>query len=87
MTLAVQIGDVVYTGEFDARALKPESIHEGDRGLSPYLSDLVEKTQPLIGRENELNRLIELLCRFSRKNPVLVGDPLGDFTSDCDSCY
>ena len=43
--------------------------------LSPYISDLVEQTQPLVGRENELDRLIELLCRFTRKNPVLVGEP------------
>jgi len=28
-----------------------------------------------VGRESELARLIELLCRFTRKNPVLVGEP------------
>jgi ATP-dependent Clp protease ATP-binding subunit ClpC len=43
--------------------------------LSFYASDLVSQTQPLIGREKELDRLIELLCRFNRKNPVLVGEP------------
>jgi ATP-dependent Clp protease ATP-binding subunit ClpC len=43
--------------------------------LNPYLSDLEEQTQPLVGRENELERLIELLSRFTRKNPVLVGEP------------
>jgi ATP-dependent Clp protease ATP-binding subunit ClpC len=43
--------------------------------LRPYISDLVDQTQPLIGREKELNRLIELLCRYSGKNPVLVGEP------------
>jgi len=43
--------------------------------LSSYASDLVSQTQPLIGREKELDRLIELLCRFNRKNPVLVGEP------------
>jgi len=42
--------------------------------LSPYISDLVDQTQPLIGREKELDRLMELLCRFSGKNPVLVGE-------------
>jgi ATP-dependent Clp protease ATP-binding subunit ClpC len=43
--------------------------------LSLYLSDPVDQTQPLVGRENELDRLIELLCRFNGKNPVLVGEP------------
>ena len=42
--------------------------------LRPYISDLVNQTQPLIGREKELDRLTELLCRFSGKNPVLVGE-------------
>jgi ATP-dependent Clp protease ATP-binding subunit ClpC len=43
--------------------------------LSPYISELVDQTQPLVGRESELDRLIEVLSRFSRKNPVLVGEP------------
>jgi ATP-dependent Clp protease ATP-binding subunit ClpC len=42
--------------------------------LRPCISDLVDQTQSLIGREKELDRLIELLCRFNRKNPVLVGE-------------
>jgi len=43
--------------------------------LSSYISDLVDHTQPLVGREKELDRLIELLSRFTGKNPVLVGQP------------
>jgi ATP-dependent Clp protease ATP-binding subunit ClpC len=43
-------------------------------GLHRYLSDLEEQTQPLIGRVSELDQLIGLLCHFSRKNPVLVGE-------------
>jgi len=42
--------------------------------LRPYVSDLVGQTQPLIGREKELDRLMELLCRLNGKNPVLVGE-------------
>src|SRR5213594_4647838 len=42
--------------------------------LRSYISDLVDQTQPMIGREKELDRLMELLCRFSGKNPVLVGE-------------
>jgi ATP-dependent Clp protease ATP-binding subunit ClpC len=43
--------------------------------LRPCITDLVGQTQSLIGREKELDRLIELLCRFNRKNLVLVGEP------------
>ena len=42
--------------------------------LNPYVSELVEQTRPLVGRERELDRLIELLCRFGRTNAVLVGE-------------
>ena len=30
VTLAVQVGDVIYTAEFSRHALKPESLIEGD---------------------------------------------------------
>jgi ATP-dependent Clp protease ATP-binding subunit ClpC len=50
---------------------RPSALDE----LSPYLSDPVDQTQPLVGRENELDRLSELLCRLTGKNPVLVGEP------------
>jgi ATP-dependent Clp protease ATP-binding subunit ClpA len=42
---------------------------------SVLISDLVDQTHSLIGRGKELDRRIELLCRFNRKNPVLVGEP------------
>jgi len=40
-------------------------------GLIPAVGQL----QPLVGREDELERLISILCRFSKNNPVLVGRP------------
>jgi ATP-dependent Clp protease ATP-binding subunit ClpC len=30
---------------------------------------------PLVGRQNELNRLVRILCRKTKNNPVLVGHP------------
>jgi ATP-dependent Clp protease ATP-binding subunit ClpC len=35
----------------------------------------VGQLPPLVGRENELERLIYILCRFSKNNPVLIGEP------------
>jgi ATP-dependent Clp protease ATP-binding subunit ClpC len=40
-----------------------------------YLGDPTEKSRPLIGREPELERLIEILRRYSTRSPVLVGEP------------
>lgn len=47
----------------------------------PYMSDLTYqictgKLSPiLIGRENELNRIINILCKKNKNNPVLIGEP------------
>jgi ATP-dependent Clp protease ATP-binding subunit ClpA len=54
---------------------------EDDRSpLANCLSDLTERARrgeidPLIGREAELDRVIHVLCRRRKNNPVLVGDP------------
>ena len=33
------------------------------------------KIDPLIGRENEISRTIQILCRRQKNNPLFVGDP------------
>lgn len=48
--------------------------------LSAYCIDLNRKAaegriDPLIGREKEINRTIQILCRRSKNNPLYVGDP------------
>ena len=48
--------------------------------LEAYCIDLNKKAadgkiDPLIGRENEVNRTIQILCRRSKNNPLFVGDP------------
>lgn len=42
--------------------------------FSTQLATLTDQFQKLIGRESELERLMHILCRFSRGNPVLVGE-------------
>jgi ATP-dependent Clp protease ATP-binding subunit ClpA len=48
--------------------------------LSLYCVDLIEKAKkgkvdPLIGRENEVDRTIQILCRRTKNNPLYVGEP------------
>lgn len=48
--------------------------------LSNYSINLTEKARsgkidPIIGRDKELNRLIQILGRKTKNNPVLIGDP------------
>ncbi len=53
---------------------------KADTALSAYCVDLNEKAKagkidPLIGRDAELERAVQILCRRSKNNPLLVGDP------------
>ncbi|MFN0194454.1 MAG: ATP-dependent Clp protease ATP-binding subunit ClpA [Aestuariivirga sp.] len=48
--------------------------------LDAYCVNLNKKAldgriDPLIGRENEVNRTIQILCRRQKNNPLFVGDP------------
>ncbi|QDU25138.1 Chaperonin protein ClpB [Anatilimnocola aggregata] len=50
------------------------------QALKKYGIDLVEKAQagkldPVIGRDNEIRRVIQVLSRRSKNNPVLIGEP------------
>lgn len=48
--------------------------------LKQYGSDLTQEARqgdldPVIGMEDEINRLIQILCRRIKNNPLLVGEP------------
>ncbi len=48
--------------------------------LSEFSRDLTQaamegQLDPLVGREKELERVIEILCRRTKNNPVLIGEP------------
>jgi ATP-dependent Clp protease ATP-binding subunit ClpC len=50
------------------------------KALSAYTTDLTEaarrgKLDPIFGREAELGRMREILCRRTKCNPLLLGDP------------
>ena len=48
---------------------------EAWRQLVTCMNDLYEKHNPLIGREQELQRTIQVLCRRDKNNPLHVGEP------------
>jgi ATP-dependent Clp protease ATP-binding subunit ClpA len=43
--------------------------------LVTCMNDLFEQQNPLIGRERELQRTIQVLCRKDKNNPLHVGEP------------
>ena len=48
---------------------------EAWKQLVTCMNDLYEKHNPLIGREQELQRTIQVLCRRDKNNPLHVGEP------------
>ncbi|MDQ0464078.1 ATP-dependent Clp protease ATP-binding subunit ClpA [Caulobacter ginsengisoli] len=55
-------------------------VKTGGEALEAYCIDLNEKARqgkvdPLIGRLAEVDRCIQILCRRTKNNPLLVGDP------------
>ena len=45
------------------------------RKLVTCMNDMAERHTPLIGREEELQRTIQVLCRRDKNNPLHVGEP------------
>ena len=48
---------------------------EAWRKLVTCMNDLYQNHNPLIGRETELQRTIQVLCRKDKNNPLHVGEP------------
>ena len=64
----------VHTGDSEGPAAAPADP------LSAYATDLVARAaeghiDPLIGRRPEIDRMIQVLCRRRKNNPLLVGEP------------
>lgn len=52
---------------------KTPTLDEFGRDLTVLAKD--KKTDPVIGRESEIDRLVQILARRTKNNPVLIGDP------------
>jgi ATP-dependent Clp protease ATP-binding subunit ClpA len=64
----------------DEDADTAEETSKDESALAKYCVDLNVKAQkgdvdPLIGRDHEVERCIQVLCRRRKNNPLLVGDP------------
>ncbi|CBS85948.1 ATP-dependent Clp protease, ATP-binding subunit [Azospirillum lipoferum 4B] len=64
----------------DDEAAAEKVVKKGSEALEAYCVNLNKKASggkidPLIGREQEVERTIQILCRRSKNNPLYVGDP------------
>ena len=74
---------VIGSSEFadsDGADEQKQAVDKKESALAKYCIDLNEKAQegsidPLIGRDHEVQRCVQVLCRRRKNNPLLVGDP------------
>ncbi|EKM61054.1 uncharacterized protein PHACADRAFT_247392 [Phanerochaete carnosa HHB-10118-sp] len=62
------------------RRVDSKNAEQGFDALNKYATDLTAmaaegKIDPVIGRDNEIRRVIRILCRRTKNNPVLIGEP------------
>ncbi len=72
--------DKLYTAIKELRMKRTYSEEENIDVLAKFTENLTElakngQLMPVIGRDNEVNRMIEILGRKIKNNPVLIGDP------------
>ena len=65
--------------EFSTKLIKKQKKRHKKLLIEELGINLVEqaknkKLDPVIGREKEINRLIEILCRRTKNNPILLGE-------------
>ncbi|MEN6565423.1 MAG: ATP-dependent chaperone ClpB [Veillonellales bacterium] len=70
----------VITDYRQGQRITSDNPEEGDKALEKYGRDLTEmarqgKLDPVIGRDEEIRRTIEILSRRTKNNPVLIGEP------------
>ncbi|MDJ0823882.1 MAG: ATP-dependent Clp protease ATP-binding subunit ClpA [Rhodobacter sp.] len=66
--------------DLEEEAQSAEEDGKGESALAKYCVDLNAKSRkgdvdPLIGRDLEVERCVQVLCRRRKNNPLLVGDP------------
>ena len=75
--------DKIYTVLTDIRGTQrvtDQAPEEKYQALKRFTKDLTElagkgKLDPVIGRDDEIRRIIQVLSRRTKNNPVLIGDP------------
>ena len=69
-----------FTGADEEDGEAEEVVKKGARRSTPIASTSTSKAElgkidPLIGRADEVERTIQILCRRTKNNPLFVGDP------------
>ena len=62
------------------RKVQSQSADDNYQSLSKYAKNMVElaragKLDPVIGRDDEIRRVLQILSRRTKNNPILIGEP------------
>jgi len=76
----IKISEIKEEAAFKHRSREKEAKKKETPFLEEFSRDLTrlaeeEKLDPLIGRSSEIKRLHQILCRRTKNNPVLIGEP------------
>ena len=72
------MSELISAYEFDDHLAEETGEHQHEaawRRLVTCMNELYKSHNPLIGREQELERTIQVLCRRDKNNPLHVGEP------------
>ena len=74
------IANILNDYDTDTKKTKEEKNHNNTQFLNQFGSDLTKqakegKLDPVIGRSDETDRIIEVLSRRTKNNPCLIGEP------------
>ena len=78
--LAEKLKSVLQQEADNAQGKSDEERHELPGQLADMGTDITRrarehKIDPIIGRREEISRIIQILCRKTKNNPVLIGEP------------
>ncbi|TNF67235.1 MAG: type VI secretion system ATPase TssH [Gammaproteobacteria bacterium] len=67
-------------GEKSSTSAASNKIQHKDSALANFCEDLTEKAKtgkidPVFGREDEIEQMLDIFCRRRKNNPILVGEP------------
>ena len=69
------------TGEKSKKSRRPDKKDDGEmKFLTQYTTDLTARAREgrldrIVGRDRELERVVQILCRRQKNNPCLIGEP------------
>ena len=73
--LSILVGKVEEYDDLESDDEELQSDKKAWRKLVTCMNDVAGQHNPLVGREEELQRTIQVLCRRDKNNPLHVGEP------------